>query len=110
MPTPVDPTQAQPLALDYEALYQTLDALATLGFIQRKKDTTCALKFLTWTGFPKFRRKFDGVLSLRKYYADWPACGLIEDAHVQSDDAENGAKVERAGYGRAELEAEYGKS
>ena len=65
-------TEGQKLAVDYASLFEILDAMALLGLVQRKEDTTCAKKFLTWTGFPKFRRKFDGVTSLKRYFAVWP--------------------------------------
>lgn len=67
------------MAVDYASLFEILDAMALLGLVQRKEDTTCAKKFLTWTGFPKFRRKFDGVTSLKRYFAVWPQCGDLSE-------------------------------
>ena len=79
-----------------------IDAMQLLGFVQRKEDTTCALKFLTWTGITKFRRKFDGIVSLRRFYALWPDCGTLEEpkAYTRSDMEadtryQNGSAVER---------------
>ena len=60
-------------------MYDVIDAMALLGLVQRKEDTTCALKFLTWTGFSKLRRKFDGLVSLRRYFAVWPECGALNE-------------------------------
>ena len=71
-------TDGNKLAVDYTDLYTILEAMQLLGLVQRKTDTTCAQKFLTWTGFPKFRRKFDGVVSLHRYFAVWPTCGVLD--------------------------------
>lgn len=65
-------TENQKLAVDYANLFEILDSMVLLGLIQRKQDTTCANKFLTWTGLSKFRRKFDGIMSLQRYFAVWP--------------------------------------
>lgn len=72
-------TEGNKLAVDYTDLYTILEAMSLLGFIQRKTDTTCSQKFLTWTGFTKFRRKFDGIASLQRFCAVWPACGEIAE-------------------------------
>ena len=65
-------TEGHKLAVDYADLYLILDAMALLGFCQRKVDTTCSQKFLTWTGFGKFRKKFDGVATLHRWFKEWP--------------------------------------
>jgi len=65
-------TEGQKLAVDYTTMYDVIEAMQILGLAQRKADTTCSKKFLTWTGFPKFRKKFDGIVSLKRYFAVWP--------------------------------------
>ena len=34
---------------------------------------------MTWTGFAKFRRKFDGIVSLKRSYAMWPQVGDVPE-------------------------------
>ena len=52
------------LNLDYNALYTCFDILDTIGLIGRKSDSTCTQRFLTWTGFKRFREKYIHIFSL----------------------------------------------
>jgi hypothetical protein len=89
-------TEGNKLAVDYTDLYTILEAMSLLGFIQRKTDTTCSQKFLTWTGFTKFRRKFDGIASLQRFFAVWPACGVVEPVPYTREDMEAEIKYKTA--------------
>ncbi len=82
-------TEGQKLAVDYTTMYDVIEAMQLLGLVQRKADTTCSQKFLTWTGFPKFRKKFDGVVSLKRYFEVWPNNGdLAEPVVMTREDME----------------------
>ena len=82
-------TEGQKLAVDYTTMYDVIEAMQILGLAQRKADTTCSKKFLTWTGFPKFRKKFDGIVSLKRYFAVWPQSGeLTEPVPITREDME----------------------
>lgn len=48
-------------ALDYNVLYTLLDVLDAIGLIQRKADSQCNQRFLTWQGFKRFREKFKSL-------------------------------------------------
>ena len=52
------------LNLDYNTLYTAFDLFDTLGFIGRKSDSTCTQRFLTWTGFKRFREKYEHILNV----------------------------------------------
>ena len=82
-------TEGQKLAVEYTTMYDVIEAMQLLGLVQRKADTTCSQKFLTWTGFPKFRKKFDGVVSLKRYFEVWPNNGdLAEPVLMTREDME----------------------
>ncbi len=52
------------LNLDYNVLYTAFDLLDTLGFIQRKSDSSCTQRFLTWAGFKRFREKHEHIFEI----------------------------------------------
>lgn len=52
------------LPLSYPMVFQSFDVLDILGFLQRKHDSQCNLKFMSWIGFKRVRSKFGWAISL----------------------------------------------
>eukprot|EP00347_Sterkiella_histriomuscorum_P006936 403350869 len=66
-------------ALDYNVLYTLLDVLDTIGLIQRKADSQCNQRFLTWLGFKRFRDKFRHLFTIVQFIKEKAAENVNQD-------------------------------